>query len=273
MRNNPQLCVSFLVSLQFLKPKILILNFSQQYVRRPGRLGPLGKAKIMDFTQLDARINSFKQPINGFAWNLSEPKLTAESMGAAGLYFTPNKKYTDMVTCYSCSGKLCGFSPKDDPVADHKANYPSCLLSTAETPDQRLSASVENISLSASNLPPGWSEHKAASGQVYYVDETSGETSHEFPSSSLTAAVSSFGTSKALSKQKVPDSIVDACSSANVILHNSRRTHRWYMWHGQNLSQLLSPDCRISEPQLATRLSPASKSFTSDTTRGTRRRT
>lgn len=159
---------------------------------------------MSDYSVLEARVNSFKQTINGVVWPYSEDKLTAESMAAAGLYFTPHKQHADMVTCFSCKGRLCGFVPTDDPMLDHRTNFPTCKLSLEEITNEAPSVSVESLSLKSSDLPTGWSISKTSSGQIYYVNHTTGETSFEIPSASdAPAAVQSFGTSKALSKKKV----------------------------------------------------------------------
>ena len=155
----------------------------------------------MDYAVLEARINSFKQPIDGGRWPFTEKMLTPEFMGKVGFYFSPSRKSPDMVKCFKCNGGLCGFSPTDNPVTDHKTNYPNCPLSAAEVVNEYLS--VENLTLDAPHeIPAGWAVAKAQHGGVYYVNETTHEVSIEVPSA-IPVEVSSFGTPKALSKQMV----------------------------------------------------------------------
>jgi hypothetical protein len=180
---------------------------------------------------LEERIKSFKEPKDGLMWPHLETSLTPERMAAAGLYFAPTRGYGDMVRCYSCGTRLCGFLPTDDPVLDHKTHSPTCQLSM-----------VDPVADS--------------SNQVSTADPLA-DLSHPMPQ------LSSFGTSKALLQVLSKQKVIKLIQILLIFMHDyaetyeylGRRIQPWFMCPGQSLARASKPNWWNSVAVLGTRLS------------------
>ena len=171
---------------------------------------------MVDYSDPAVRLKSFSEATHG-RWPHTSTSLTPERMSGAGLYFCPEKKYPDLVRCFKCGGRLANFEPTDDPVSDHKSNYPNCTLSLSSSEVTAASSvgavQTQLAQCSLTELPPGWKEAKSPNGKPYYWNTTTMETSWErpvdSPAGSSTAAptssaqVATVGLSKNLKKTKV----------------------------------------------------------------------
>jgi len=69
------------------------------------------------------RVKSFTANFT-FTWPHEHP--TPQRLAAAGLFFSPSKKYPDQCKCYSCGVKIRHWLPEEDPKVEHKRKTKYC---------------------------------------------------------------------------------------------------------------------------------------------------